>query len=192
MSVTISSSGIIYPDSTTQPSAAIPDGERPMFGMYWNATNANDYFNISNDVYTRLPLTNVSIDARGTGGGGGPNTTSWQYVISVSGYYMVSLSAFFYANRYTEEGKLLYAFTNGYTGANSPIHGAYSWNGTQFNVWSDPYGSLSHFGSTSDQFLYLHAGDPISVYGQITYSAPGGYGSATVISTYLTGYLLRY
>jgi hypothetical protein len=80
MSTSINNSGITFPDSTTQTSAAIQNSNIPVLSVYYSSS-----MSISKATYTVVKFDTIVLDTHS-----GWNSSGNYYTVPISGYYQIN------------------------------------------------------------------------------------------------------
>jgi hypothetical protein len=144
MSTSINNSGITFPDSTTQTSAAIQNSNIPVLSVYYTSTTS-----ISSGTYTTVPFNSVVIDTHS-----GWNSGGNYYTIPITGYYQINAAtgvSYYY---------LMAALTRLMTSSGQSYQGG-QLNGYIFYGYN--LGAAQNFSGNVDTVYYLTAGTTVYV-----------------------------
>lgn len=115
MSTKLTSTGVTFPDSTTQSNLSTPESGYPMLRMYyWGGTGSPVFpytgswtpFNFSSYTNTRLPFNAASMD---TAGGARAYSPQYDYVIQKTGYYFISVDYTIQSSVWIEYTRIAYS-----------------------------------------------------------------------------------
>jgi hypothetical protein len=164
MSTILTSTGITFPDNTTQSNLSTPNSGYPMLRMFYWGGGGTWYpgttyttwtpFSITNYADTRLPFNAASMD---TAGGARAYSPQYDYVIQKNGYYYISVDYTIQSSVWIEYARIAYS-KNG------------TWvEGTQWGSISIE-GVLSRYSAKFSDIISANVGDYIQgrVYAQTT------------------------
>jgi hypothetical protein len=185
MSTILNSSGIVFPDSTTQTTGSSQliriSSNIPVFNMQYSGGN----YTISNSTQTKMILDTNNFDSHS-----GVDTTNYQYTIPITGYYRinygVSLNGYYGGNVYSLYGMIYFDMNLRVNGTDVEDGGSYY----------DPYSGSGSYGmadiaQSASTLLYLNSGQILSLYAQGNLY-PYGYGSGIAVGTsFLSGHLVN-
>ena len=143
MSTSINNSGITFPDSTTQTSAAILNSNIPVLSAYYTSTTS-----ISSGTYTTVHFNTVIDTHSGWNSGGN------YYTIPITGYYQINAST---GVSYTY---LLAALTRLMTSSGQSYQGG-QLNGYTYSGSNIP--AVQNFNGNVDTVFYLTSGTTVYV-----------------------------
>jgi hypothetical protein len=178
MSTTLNSSGIVFPDSTTQTTANYIriNSNIPVFSMSYSGST----YGISNATQTKMTLNTVGFDSHS-----GANTSTYQYTVPVTGYYRINYSVGlqgYYGSTSTPGGIV-------YFDMNIRVNGVDQEDGGLFDSTYSSYGQ-GLISLSASSLYYLVSGQTVSVYAQGNKGTP--YSSGILVnSTYLSGHLVN-
>lgn len=144
MSTSINNSGITFPDSTTQSSAAILNSNIPVLSVYYTSSTS-----ISSGTYTTIPFNTVFEDTHS-----GWNSGGNYYTIPITGYYQIN------AATGVSYSYLMAALTRLMTSSGQSYQGG-QMNGYTYGGGNVPVGY--NFRGNVDTVFYLTSGTTVYV-----------------------------
>lgn len=179
MSTILNSSGIVFPDSTTQTTGSSQltriSSNIPVFNMQYSGSD----YAISNATQTKMILNTNNFDSHG-----GVDTTNYQYTIPINGYYRINYGASLHGYYYIVSsiyGMTYYDMNLRVNGTNVEDDGVYYMN-------SGNYG-MGFIGQSASILLYLNSGQILTLYAQGNVFTLGS--GIAVQSSFLSGHLVN-
>jgi len=180
MSTILNSSGIVFPDSTTQTTGSSQltriSSNIPVFNMQYSGSD----YAISNATQTKMILNTKNFDSHG-----GVDTTNYQYTIPINGYYRINYGASLHGYYYVTSN--LYGMT--YYEMQLRVNGTDVENGGLY--YQSGFGNygMAFIGQSASTLFYLSSGTILSLYAQGNVFI---YGSGIAVqSSFLSGHLVN-